>query len=91
MEQYQKCKVTYPCEECLIDVVCKEFCNNLIFYSDYLMFKTPDGVPEFLIKTDIRFNRLRYCILEYGGPAERVVRLDNYLITARRKFLEQQK
>jgi hypothetical protein len=66
----------YPCEECLVDTMCTEICYKLIFYSDYLN----TYIPDFLVSTENRMNRLRTCILKYGGPSERVVKLDNYII-----------
>jgi hypothetical protein len=67
----------YPCETCLVDVICMEICNDLIFFSDDLT----RSVPTISVNTERRKLRLQLCILKYGGPSERVVRLDNDLMS----------
>ena len=76
----------YPCEGCLVDVVCKDICDDLIFFSDHLGYY----IPRFLVQTKPRFERLRFCILKYGGGSKRVVTLDNYIVREWNKMRKEQ-
>ncbi len=80
-------EMKYPCDECLVDVVCSEICDNLIFFSDHLT----SYIPRFLVQTEARFNRLRLCILKYGGESERVVKLDNNIVAQRYEVIKGKK
>ncbi len=77
----------YPCEDCLVDVMCRDICDDLIFFSDHLGYY----IPRFLVKTPLRFSRLRHCVLKYGGGAKRVVTLDNHIVAKWNKMLKERK
>lgn len=78
----------YPCEECLVDMICTgtNICDSLIFFSDYI--EGFASIHEDFVSTDNRFNRLRYCLLKFGGNADRIIKADNGLLRRRRLFLE---
>ncbi len=67
----------YPCDECLVDVICTTICYDLIFFSDYIVSNSIN--PDW-IKNRNRFDRLRICILMYGGRAARIDRIDNAIV-----------
>jgi len=77
----------YPCEECLVDVIYTEVCDDLIFYSDNL---TP-RIPKFLVSTENRAKRLRTCILNYGGDFDRKIKLGSALVASRNKMRKERK
>ena len=78
----------YPCEGCLVDVVCDSIniCDQLIFFSDYL--ESFSSIHEDFISTQLRFDRLRFAVLKFGGNADRIIKVDNGLLRKRRIFLE---
>lgn len=78
----------YPCETCLVDTMCNEMCDSLIFFSDHLY---SSNIPFYLINTENRTDRLVKCILTYGGEStKRVVRITNTIARERRLFKEKQ-
>ena len=69
----------YPCETCLVDVMCTDVCSDLIFFSDDLVSYDIDPL---LVKTEIRYNRIRKCVLSYGArfSSGRICRVDNGIV-----------
>ena len=64
----------YPCEGCLVDVVCIDPCDELIFFSDNL---NTTNIPYETIKTANRLERVSNCVLKYGsGGSDRRVKLN---------------
>jgi hypothetical protein len=68
----------YPCSECLVDPICNEPCNNLILFSDHI--SNYRSIKKHYISTRSRFERLRSCILNFGGHAERIVRIESDML-----------
>lgn len=67
----------YPCERCIVDVICIDPCTDLIFFSDEL--KNSNMLLDF-VKTTPRKDRLEFCILKYAsGGANRKVKLHSRL------------
>jgi hypothetical protein len=79
--------VKYPCETCLVDAICNEVCDSLVFFSDDLISPI---IPSYLVKTHNRADRLIKCILRYGRQTRRGDRLTNNIERARRLFKEKQ-
>lgn len=52
----------YPCKDCVVDTMCVEICDKLIFYLDSLVGQHGKYIPKELILTHIRVRRALYCI-----------------------------
>lgn len=72
----------YPCEECLVDVLCMYICDAFIFFSDHLY---SSYIPKFVVKTDLRYWRVRHYIIRYGGEPSRGSRLWTAVVRARQE------
>ncbi|MFW9871495.1 MAG: hypothetical protein ACFFG0_00125 [Candidatus Thorarchaeota archaeon] len=53
----------YPCENCLIDTMCEEPCDKIIFFVDSLIGKIgpPGSIPKNWIKNRLRMKRILDC------------------------------
>ena len=54
----------YPCEGCLVDVMCIDPCDELIFFSDDL---NTTNIPYEILKTSVRLARMNCCVLKYAS------------------------
>jgi hypothetical protein len=52
----------YPCTNCLVDIVCIKPCDNLISYSNELIYTQ---IPRDIVKNETRLKRVRTCFSKY--------------------------
>lgn len=55
----------YPCKNCVVDIMCVEICDELIFYFDSLVGQHGKYIPTELISTHIRVRRSLFCISRF--------------------------
>ena len=55
----------YPCEGCIVDVICKDPCSKMIFFTDELKSIYFDFEH---IKSQERTERLYLAIIKFAGP-----------------------
>ncbi len=81
----------YPCNYCLVDVMCLDVCDKFIWYMDEIAivsFQIPvqRDHPIFEILSPLlRYRRARDCALRY----QRSVRLFDFLIKARKQLVHE--
>jgi len=67
----------YPCTNCLVDMICIDPCDKLIFYSDELVSTL---IPRLIIKNETRLERMRICFKYASGSVNRRVKFDRRII-----------
>jgi hypothetical protein len=77
----------FPCGNCIIDSMCKECCNDFIFFIDRLKSFMLDHE---MVKNEIRYERMLVSIRRYSvvGGVERRERLQKKVKLLRKERME---
>jgi hypothetical protein len=73
--------MVYPCENCIVDIMCLKCCDKFIWYMDEIK---STSVRNHLIKSESRYKRSRKSALLYQAN----IRLYGVLYQARNELLK---
>ena len=76
--------MVYPCENCIVDIMCLKCCDKFIWYMDEIKSTSVTSVRNHLIKSESRYERSREAALLYRAN----IRLYSVLYQARNELLK---